>query len=163
MVMAFSPLRKISSGRRWSQVLSSRCPTELSRQRSQVTLRFTLTRWAALSFELSLDVNRIVRRYLGTNAIKPYAYAQKGTMSDANTLTLSCDENATTKAILDAMLAGTTVGKLIRLKATSGTNVIQLDFAGELMGAPVPFTDQDGIRTLDLKFQAIQDSGSFGN
>lgn len=112
-----------------------------------------------MGFELSLKVDRFLKRYLGSLA--PGAWEDRAFKPSDNKLKLSLELNATSKAILDALVhsAPALTQRQIRLKATDTTRIAQFDFAGTLTQAPKIFTDVDGVPTVDLEFEGTYNSG----
>jgi len=101
-------------------------------------------------FDFSLDINsnRDVFNYLGS--------CTPGNWRDARfegALTLGLELNTTSAAYLDAILTTSTAGifeRVVRIKATEGTDYLQIDFNGVALEAPQLFTDRDGITTINL-------------
>ena len=111
----------------------------------------------AYSFQLNLDTARAMQTYMGS--LTPGAYKDKRFTFAKNTLKLSLEFNATSKAYLDSIIGGTLSQYQVRLKATTGTSAIwQMDFAGSALEAPELFTDKDGVCTLDLTLSATYNS-----
>lgn len=101
------------------------------------------------SFELSIDTGRAVRHY---NSLKPSRI--KEAVFDIE-LKLTLEFDSTSKAFVDAIVAGSTVfEKQVRIKATSGTKVAQFDFAGIAEAAPEIWTDDDGAGSVELTLKA---------
>lgn len=106
----------------------------------------------AFSFELGLNLRRMLKRYLGSLA--PGGYETQAAEPGGNTLRLSLEFDATSKALLDVILGASSVfQRQVRIKATSGTNILQFDFAGTTMAAPEVFTDVDGVISADIVLQ----------
>lgn len=121
------------------------------------TIGTTLINTTAFSFELSLDIDRRVKRYLGSLA--PANHERRRAQPGANTLKLSLEFNATSKAYLDDILAASAVfQRQVRIKATSGTRIYQLDFAGSSLTAPEVFVDNDGTASMDLVLSATENT-----
>lgn len=112
----------------------------------------------ATSFELSLDAGTIVRNYLG--ALEPGRYRQTKWDPGSNTLKMSLEFDATSKAYLDGFLTYSAVQQhQIRLKATTGANaIVQFDFAGTLTEEPKE-NNEDDVITLDLTWAGTYNSG----
>lgn len=102
---------------------------------------------AAFRFEASISCNRSPVWHLGNQ--EPDAY-KRGKWSGSMKLVL--EANATLLGyvgdILDAAVAPE--GYMVRIEATDGSNVIQLDFAGIVASPPVLIPDSDGIVTVEL-------------
>ncbi len=112
----------------------------------------------ATSFELSLDAGTAVRNYLGD--LNPGRYRQAKWEAGSNTLKLSLEFDATSKAYLDAFLTySAVVQHQVRLKATTGANAIgQFDFAGTLLGEPKQ-NEEDGVITVDMNWAGTYNAG----
>lgn len=115
----------------------------------------------AFSFELGLNLNRMLKRYLGS--LLPATYETAKADPAGNTLRLSLNFDATSKALLDVILGGSSVfQRQVRIKATSGTNILQFDFAGTTVAAPEVFTDVDGVLSVDIVLNATYNSALGG-
>ncbi len=112
----------------------------------------------AFSFELDIDTKRSLKQHLGSLNADGFAHGEAWEAS----LTLVMEFNATSKAYLDVLIAGTVFQKQIRIKALNGTNICQLDFAGTQDGAPQIFDDEDGVSTVEIKLSGIY-SSALGN
>ncbi len=114
----------------------------------------------AFSFSLELGSNTVLVPGLGS--LEPCSETMLRYSGD---LTLVMEFPGTSKTIVEAMLGLTpTLAKqLIRIEATSGTNIAQLDFAGSFSELPVIFTDRDSVTTLELSLRGQEDSGTFAN
>ena len=121
------------------------------------TIGTTQINTLATSFELALDAGFAVRHYLGS--LLPGRYRQKKWEPGANTLKLSLEFDAVSKAYLDSFLTYSAVLQhQIRIKATQGVNAIaQFDFAGTIVGEPV-MNQEDEVITLDLTYQGTYNS-----
>jgi hypothetical protein len=116
------------------------------------TIGTTEVETTAFSFDLNIDTKRTLRQHLGSLNADTFSHGAKWEA----TLKLVLEFNATAKALFDAMLTGSTLfQKQVRLKATSGTNILQLDFAGTQDGAPQVFTDLDGVSTVEMQLKGI--------
>lgn len=124
------------------------------------TIGTTAIATSAYSFELGLDSGRTLKTYLGS--LKPQAFQDQRYTAENNTLSLSLEFNATTKAYLDSIIAGTLSQYQVRIKSQSGTSVVQFDFAGTALTAPEIFSDKDGVCTLDMELSATYNS-ALGN
>jgi hypothetical protein len=109
----------------------------------------------AVTFAASIAPDRKPVWHLGSLQPDNYRHGKWG-----GSLRLGLELTAASKAILDDVLDNTTdpTGKLIRVKGEQGTLLLQLDFAGQLLEAPVLFTDNDGIVTVELSFVPFYDS-----
>lgn len=121
-------------------------------------LASTWTSDVAWSFELTLEANREVKRYLGDLTPAGYREAKMD-----GTLSLTMEMNTVTEPYVDAIVSATKEGveKNVRIYAKdSSSNSLLLDFAGVLSGEPSIFTDVDGIVSVDLELMAKINSGS---
>lgn len=118
------------------------------------TMGATAIAATAFEMELTIDAQRSLRHYLG--ALTPGNFNEPRWMTE---LKMSLELNATTRAYLTSILAGSSVLQhQIRIKATSSTNVMQFDFAGAYLEAPELFNDVDGVVTVDLNLKGIYNS-----
>lgn len=119
------------------------------------TLGSTAISNTAFAFELSLDPGQFLQRYFGS--LYAGAQTQRKWPADNNTLKLSMDFNATSKAYLDELIAlttGTLTQRQVRIKYTTGsTRIIQLDFCGTAVKSPTFAPERDGIVTMDLELK----------
>ena len=110
------------------------------------------------TFNLNVNTNRELRFHMG--ALTPSGYRDAKWSGE---LRLTMELDATTKALYDAILnASTTFERVIRIKATSGTQYIQFDFNGVCMGTPEAWTDRDGVATVELVMSG-QYNATLGN
>ncbi len=123
------------------------------------TTAITAPAW--FSFELTLSANRVLIPTMQT--LEPKGYHDRNM---SGTLKLSLELEATVSQVyLDAILAtGSGVfKKQVRLAFVSGTDELTLDFAGGSLEAPEPFTEQDGLISVDLELTEIEDTAGLGN
>jgi len=115
----------------------------------------TLTSDMGFAFKLDINTNRALKRHFGS--LPPTGYRDAKWQG---TLALTLELQAESWPYLRAALAATPapVKKTIRIKASSGSYLFQFDFTGVLTGAPVPFTDSDGVTTVELSFSGLYDS-----
>jgi len=115
----------------------------------------TLTSDMGFAFTLDINTNRALKRHFGS--LPPTGYRDAKWQG---TLALTLELQAESWPWLRAALASTPapVKKVIRIKATSGSYVFQFDFTGLLTSAPIPFTDSDGVTTVELSFTGHYDS-----
>lgn len=111
------------------------------------------------SFELAVEAGRLVNRRLGS--IGPTGYSEG---KYATSLSLVLEFGTASKAFVDEIIAttGSTFEQQFRITATQGTNVITWDFAGYCETAPVLFTDEDGVITVELEMVGQYSSGMGG-
>lgn len=108
---------------------------------------------AAFAFELNIDAKRKGDQFFGALTAGSY-HEDDGAEGWDGELKLSLELNNTTRAELTAATSQTTLyQRQTRIKYTSGTKVIQLDFAGTQTGAPEFFTDRDGVVMFELTFK----------
>lgn len=101
----------------------------------------------AFSFEADITANHEPVFHLGD---QEFDSTRSGKYGGSMKLVIEADATALVDLgdILDATDTG--VGYTIRLRATDGTNTLDLDFAGVCMEAPVLITDTDGVVTIEL-------------
>jgi hypothetical protein len=101
----------------------------------------------AFTAELELDTKRTPRYYLGS--LTPGAYSQPAW---EGTLKLRMEFDATyAKTYYEAMLAASAVfQKQVRLKATNGTKVFQIDFAGTAEEMPQIWDEREGVQVIEM-------------
>lgn len=97
-----------------------------------------------ISAEIELTTGRHLKRFVGDAAPGNW-----GEGKFDSTMTIVCEFNATSKAYLDAMLIAS-VSKAVRISATSGANIAQLDFSGVIDGDVDMFEDRDGNVTVSF-------------
>lgn len=113
----------------------------------------------AFSWELTINSNREYRSYLGS--CTPTAYADNNWNGQ---LKLSMEFNATSKAMVDAILAAsnTILEKQIKIVysvgATTTLRTFSVEFAGHTMQAPQLFTSRNGVTSVDLVFDGVYNS-----
>lgn len=114
------------------------------------------------AFELSLDLSENRRRWY-EGSLKPGTHVEGAWKAESNTLKLTLDFGATSKAYVDAALAATTA-KLVRVKFTRDANhVQQLDFAGTIQNTPELMNEDGGVESMDLNLMGTVDAGAFAN
>lgn len=99
-------------------------------------------------------------------------YPKIGSLVDAGyvdgmfsgTLALTMLFDATTKAYLDAVIGASAVlQKLVRIKATKSTNILQWDFAGSVLKSPAIFDVENDVTVVKIELTGTYDSGAFAN
>jgi len=100
-----------------------------------------------ISFSLNIETGRHLKFFNGSLAPADY-----GETKWTGTLDLSMEYGAVTKAIVDALSAPGLVQRCIQLEATSGADIVTIDFYGTLMGGVDLWGDRDGNMTADLSF-----------
>ena len=110
----------------------------------------------AYSFELVLNANRAPLHHMGDQTPGTYRNAPW-----SGTLNLLLEFNSTVAGYVDAIVDATTIpiGKNIRLKFSSGSHYVQIDFGGKFMEAPELFEDTDGVISTNLVLVGEQTEG----
>lgn len=123
------------------------------------TIGTTLIATTFFSFELAVNPNRAGK--FGLGALTPKAIRES---KFGGTLKLSLELDATSKALLDAMLSGSgPIKKQIRILAEmDASHSLQFDFSGFCPKAPILFGDEDKTASVDFEFQSIYNS-AMGN
>lgn len=123
------------------------------------TIGTTAISTAFFAFTLTINANRDT--YPGFGQLKPKGYRDA---KYTGTLQMSLEFDATTKAYLDAIIGGSAVfQKQVRIKASNGASLdLQLDFAGSSLTSPEPFTDENGVVSLDINLDGTYNS-ALGN
>lgn len=124
------------------------------------TIGSTLISNTFFSFDLKIQSGRDLKRYLGS--ITPGGYKEGRYESKSNSLKLSLEFGSSTKSILDSIIGTSLTQYQVRLAFTSGTNVINLDFAGTTTSDPEIFADKDGVCTFDMELNGTYNT-SLGN
>lgn len=112
------------------------------------TIGSTALTAALISFQLELETGRHLKPYVGS--LTPLAH---GDTRHSGRLTLRLELTSTVNTLVETALSSTpTMGqRLVRIKATSGTLVAQLDFYGTLFGAPQTlWEDRDGNKVVEV-------------
>lgn len=126
------------------------------------TIGTTALAATSFSYELSIDPKRKPDQYLGSLTASSYHEDDGAKGWDAK-LKLSLEFNAASKAQYDALIATSGVyQKQVRIKSTSGTKVIQFDFAGTSEESPAFGEDRDGVLTFDVELTGTYNS-TLGN
>lgn len=123
------------------------------------TMGGTVVDTTFFSFELALDAGRAGK--FGLGALTPKAIRES---RFSGTLKLSLEFDATSKALVDAMLnTGGPIKKQVRILSTLDANhKVQLDFAGFCPKPPMLFTDSDNVVSVDFEFESLYNS-TLGN
>lgn len=110
----------------------------------------------AYSFELVLNANRAPLHHMGDQTPGTYRNAPW-----SGTLSLLLELNATSAGYLDAIIDATTepIGKNVRLKFSSGSHYLQIDFGGRFLEVPELFGDEDGVISANLVLTGEQTEG----
>lgn len=113
------------------------------------TIGTTQISTTAMSFELDIDTQRSVKRYLDNKA--PLARRQP---RFDGTLKLAFEANTTALTYADALVdMSDNVQYQVRLKMTSGADILQFDFAGVAEEAPELYTDMDGDASVEFELK----------
>ena len=105
-------------------------------------------------------------------APKRTQYPKMGSLTDGGyvdgkftgTLNMTLLFEAASKAYLDAVIGTSAVlQKLVRIKATKGTNIFQLDFAGSALKSPAIFDVENDVTVVKMELTGVYDSGAFAN
>lgn len=104
----------------------------------------------AFSFNLEVNSNRELLYHLGNLTPSNYRDARW-----AGSLTMELELTAAMKTELDSIInASGPIKRVVRLKATSGSQILQIDFNGVVLGNQEVLTDADGVITLQLALDA---------
>jgi len=98
--------------------------------------------------ELTVTPDRASRLCFG--ALSAGSYVEKPWQGS---LKLGLEFNATTKTDVDAILLGTLTQKQVVLTATSGTQILKIEFAGTVVDEIEIFGDDDGVVTVDVTLE----------
>lgn len=110
----------------------------------------------AFDFSLDLNANRQTYGHLNSCVHDDYREAKFD-----GALTLGLELDSTSAAYIDAILNADSDGlieKVVRIKMTSDTSYLQIDFNGIALESPQLFTDRDGVSTIDLTLNAQYNS-----
>lgn len=108
-------------------------------------------------FSGALKINAKRTTYPGMGSLKDAGFVD-GKFSATLEMTLMFD--ATSKAYLDAILAGSSIfQKLVRIKYTKDVNhILTFDFSGVALQAPKPFEAANDVTALKFTLNAINDT-----
>jgi hypothetical protein len=123
------------------------------------TMGATALATVSYSYELTIDAKRKVDMYFGALAGQSY-HEDDGANGWDVMLKLKAEFNTATKALYDALISQSAVyQKQIRLKSTSGTNIIQFDIAGTSEESPRFGDDRDGVLAFETTLKGTYNSG----
>jgi len=123
------------------------------------TMGATIIACTAYEYELTIDAKRKGDLFLGSLTACNY-HEDDGADGWDVMLKLSLELNAVSKAQLDALISTSAIyQRQIRLKSTSGTNVIQFDVAGTSEESPDIFTSRDGVVTFETQLKGTYNTG----
>lgn len=110
------------------------------------------------SMELSIRTNRTLRYCVGSLSASDYIHKPW-----ESTLKIKLEWNATSKAIIDAMVGGATTQRQFEAEFSGGTNkTLQIQYAGTIAEPPEIFEDDDGVVTTTLTLRRTYHS-TFAN
>jgi len=98
--------------------------------------------------ELTVTPDRASRNCFG--ALTAGSYVEKPWQGS---LKLGLEFNATTKTDVSAILTGTLTQKQVVLTATSGSQILKIEFAGTVVDEIEIFGDDDGVVTVDVTLE----------
>lgn len=116
----------------------------------------TLAACTLRSAELSIDAPASLRHCFGS--LSPSTYVE---MPYDGSLKLVLEWNATSKAVVDELIAGTSQ-RQVQLTATSSSKIFQVQFAGSIEDDVDIFDDDDGVVTASLTLKRTYHS-TFAN
>lgn len=100
--------------------------------------------------ELGVETGRHLK-YFADGDILASAYGDARWKAE---LKITAEFNASAKALVDALLAGE-VKRLVRIKCTSGDNMLTLNFPGVITDGATLWKDRDGNCVVELAFGAL--------
>lgn len=112
-----------------------------------------------LTAKLTLDAMRKARRHLGS--FYPSRIAETPWEGELD-LSFEYDTTIVKAYVADILDTTKNFSKQVRLKATNGTNVLQLDFAGTAEEAGEELGDDDGVGTYDINLKGLNNT-TLGN
>ena len=121
------------------------------------TMGSTAVSSTAFSFELSVQANRNNVFHIGN--VSPDDWIDTRW---TGSLKLSLQLNATTRAYLTDILGSSPVEKQVRLKAVSGTDEFQIDFAGVVLNASELISEEQNVAMVSIEFTG-QYNSTYGN
>jgi len=118
------------------------------------------TEITTLWFSAELSIKNVAGLVNGMGSLTPKIYTDAKAEA---TLKIKADVNADSAAWMTAILATSVEQRKVRIVATSGANVVTLDFAGSFSGSPKLDADQDGVSALEFELDAIYNIHDLGN
>ena len=106
----------------------------------------------------NLEIEDGLKEFRGQGSLYPTDFVYEVYKAS---LTLHLLFNPAVKALRTGLYAGS--GKTVRLKSASGAKAAQIDFAGVLTSDPKEYTNTDGAVAIEVKLEAMYDSGSLAN
>jgi hypothetical protein len=114
----------------------------------------------SLWFSAELNIKNVAGLVNGMGSLTPKAYTDAQVEA---TLKLKADVNADSDALLADIIGTAVAQRKVRLSASSGANVVTLDFAGTFSSAPKIDSDQDGVSALEFEMDAIYNIHDMAN
>lgn len=111
-----------------------------------------------IKITLDIDTHRHLKDFIGATGPTDWGVDQW-----EGELTLQFELDATSKALLDALITPALVTRQFRIKATSGAKIAQVDFAGVMTNPDNFFDDRNGNQTVTLHFKGMVDLTGLGN
>lgn len=111
-------------------------------------------------FQLKFKSMRVLKPYLGS--LQPGGFDQRAFVAEQQSLSLSAELNATSKAYLDSIIGTSPWQKIVRLKATNGSLVHQFDMGIQAPDAFPIVDENNGVKVLKVVGNAIEASGLGG-
>jgi hypothetical protein len=138
------------------EALSDRALTEATAEHMSLfidavggTVGTTAITTSLFNFELAINANRENKWHIGSSS--PGGYRESRFTA---TLSMLLEVDATTAAYLNDLLTSSPLQKQVRLKATSGTDDIEIDFAGTVLEGFDIYSDEDGVVSINPTFTA---------
>lgn len=111
------------------------------------TMGDTAIATSLFNFELSLSANLANKFHLGAATPGGYRVARMNIG-----LKLFLELTAGTDTYLGSIVGSAPLQHQVRIKATSSTKVIQLDFAGTVVEPPTLWSDEDGVVSVEIGY-----------
>lgn len=123
------------------------------------TMGSTSVAATAVAFEIDINLAREMVR--SVDALAPDTWEQTASSAKLN---LTLRFNATTKAMIDAIVAQTAPYQAqVQLTQTNLTQICQFQFAGTMTGTPKIYDDQGSVLTTQLAYDGTYNTGAFAN
>ena len=117
-----------------------------------------LTKCFLRSMELKIRTNRTLRYCVGSVTASDYIHKPW-----ESTLKLKLEWNATSKAVIDALVGGATTQRQFQADFSGGTNkTLQIQYTGTIAEPPAIFEDDDGVVTTSFTLRRTY-HGTFAN
>lgn len=111
----------------------------------------------AWGVDFKFSAGRKIKPYLGLAT--PGGIASPGFDASKNTCKLSFELNATSKAFLDSIIGASTWQRNVRVKATQGANILQIDMGVQAKDSPSIVTDNNGVKSVVVDCIALETVG----